>query len=186
LNTYLYANANPLHYTDPYGLFGVADLPTLPQGVVDFSAGFGDGVSSILSLGLYNTADFRNDLGIDGGVNECSATYEYSKYAGYALGIGTVGVANLNGGSNSVFWAGYGAEAEAVKLGTTIGKTPIGYLANKLGIENRKVWAFLSRIFAKNAKGTAKIVEKYKSPNTIWNKVEKPILNKNKIPLIYH
>lgn len=39
VNTYLYGNADPLFYMDPYGLLGWADMPTLPQDWVDFGAG---------------------------------------------------------------------------------------------------------------------------------------------------
>jgi hypothetical protein len=60
--------------------------------VVDASAGFGDGVSSMLSFGLYSTANARKALGIDGGVNQCSASYSGGKYAGYAWGAATLGL----------------------------------------------------------------------------------------------
>jgi len=99
LNTYGYVGANPLTYYDPYGLFGMDDVfgaiynatgewsPS--QGLVDGAAGFGDGVSSVASLGFYSTADLREDWDIDGGVDECSDTYRRSKYVGYAWGAAT-------------------------------------------------------------------------------------------------
>ena len=63
LNTYLYANANPLMYTDPYGLFGMDDVWgsiyqgtggwTPSPGLVNATAGFGDGWSSPIDVYSY-------------------------------------------------------------------------------------------------------------------------------------
>lgn len=54
---------------DSYGLFGMADMPSLPQGLVDFSAGFGD----TLSFGATNWV--REQMGVNGEVNKCSGYY---------------------------------------------------------------------------------------------------------------
>ena len=74
-----------MYYTDPYGLFGVADLPTLPQSVVNFSAGFGD----VLLFGQGQR--LRDWTGVDGGVDRCSDAYDYGEWAGIA-GSFTTGI----------------------------------------------------------------------------------------------
>ena len=85
LNTFGYVGGNPLYSSDPYGLFSVADLPTLPQSVVDFSAGFGD------SLSFGATAGFRNLAGIDGGVDKCSSAYNAGEYTQIGIELALTG-----------------------------------------------------------------------------------------------
>ena len=93
LNSFGYIGGNPLLYIDPYGLWRLGD--PLPQWMVDTSTGFGDAISTVATFGLYSTADLRDDLGIDGGVDECSDTYRYSQYAGngWTVGIAIGGLA---------------------------------------------------------------------------------------------
>ena len=70
-------------YTDPYGLFGLADLPTLPGWFVNGSAGFGDGASFGMTYAV------RVLMGTNDFVNPCSEAYQGSLIAG--LVVGTIG-----------------------------------------------------------------------------------------------
>ncbi|MGI9302296.1 MAG: RHS repeat-associated core domain-containing protein [Gammaproteobacteria bacterium] len=85
LNTYAYASANPLAYYDPYGLFEWS----LPQVVVDFSAGLGD----VLLLGQGQR--LRNWTGVDGGVDRCTGAYNYGTWAGIAGSFATGAVGGI-------------------------------------------------------------------------------------------
>jgi hypothetical protein len=66
-------------YTDPYGLF---ELPSLPQGAVDFGAGLGD----VLTFGI--TGAIRDQFDI-GSVDRCSGEYTAGEVAGVAASIAT-------------------------------------------------------------------------------------------------
>jgi hypothetical protein len=80
---YAYANGNPISGRDPLGLF---DWPSLPQGVVNASAGIGD---SALALFFLNGQSIRNALNINGGVNTCSSSYQGGQIAGIVGGFAT-------------------------------------------------------------------------------------------------
>jgi len=85
VNTFGYVNGNPLLYMDPYGLFGWSDMPMLPQGLVDFSAGFGDS----LTFGL--TATARSAAGIEF-VDKCSGYYSGGQLTDIAFEMATMGL----------------------------------------------------------------------------------------------
>jgi RHS repeat-associated protein len=92
LNTYRYVGNNPVNFIDPYGLFS---LPSLPQWVVDGSAGFGDALS-------FGATDWiRDEMGTNDAVDKCSSSYSGGKYAGYGLGAG-LGAA---GGARALGWS---------------------------------------------------------------------------------
>ena len=106
MNTYSYVGNSPLNFIDPYGLF---ELPSLPQGMVDFSAGLGDAL-------LLGTGGYLRDLtGVDGGVDTCSDAYGYGSYAALAAGGARLAYAGLAKGGSLL--AASGAEASAFRSG---------------------------------------------------------------------
>ncbi|WP_253902043.1 RHS repeat-associated core domain-containing protein [Stenotrophomonas maltophilia] len=80
ISSYSYVNLSPVGISDPLGLFEAADLPNLPDWLVDGAAGLGDGISGGL------TSDFRDWAGI-GSVDKCSSSYRGSEWAGIAAGL---------------------------------------------------------------------------------------------------
>lgn len=85
LNIYGYVGNDPLGYIDPYGLWAWGD--PLPQGSVDFSAGFGDTLTS--GFGAFDTSlteMAREALGSNDAVNKCSSAYNYGGYGADAWG----------------------------------------------------------------------------------------------------
>ena len=93
LNSYAYANDNPLMFSDPYGLFGESDWPSLQQGLVDVVTGFGDGINI---FGFSPSKAIRTGWGISGGVNKCSPEFRSAHKAGDIYsdmmpGVGRIG-----------------------------------------------------------------------------------------------
>jgi RHS repeat-associated protein len=79
-NLYGYVGGDPINYIDPLGLWWWGD--PLPQGMMDFSAGLGDGILSTMSFGFVNGQSFRDSLGIDGGMDRCGGLYSAGRVTG--------------------------------------------------------------------------------------------------------
>lgn len=103
---------NPNNWIDPLGLW---DLPSLPQGLVDFVVGFGDGIVTITTLGYGDLERTREALGCGGNVNmntnEYLLTNTVGKMYGVVLPFAPKGL-NLTGNTIKVaHYAPKGAEA---------------------------------------------------------------------------
>lgn len=61
----------------------------MPQGVVDFSAGMGDGILSTMSFGLIKGQSLRDSLGVDGGIDKCTGAYKSGVVTGAAATLAT-------------------------------------------------------------------------------------------------
>ena len=119
---------------------------------------------------------------INGGVDQGSASY----YGGMAFGVvNTFGygwATGLNGGAKTVFWSGAGNLERAGRLGTSLERTPIGSLMNKIGEPVPYfMWKAASATFSANAKGT--VLKVGARQGNIWSKTEKPILEFRNIPI---
>lgn len=98
--------------------------------------------------------------------------------------------AAFNGGSNSVFWSGFGLNAmtDATAFGTTLEMTIGGKVLTTIDkLTNRMVpdavWNFASKTFANNATGTAQAL--IRTEGKTWSMIEKPILQQRGIPIKY-
>ncbi|HXH81928.1 MAG TPA: RHS repeat-associated core domain-containing protein [Candidatus Tectomicrobia bacterium] len=78
VNLYVYVGNSPMDRTDPLGLFGIEDLPTIPAPVVNTVAGFGDAFLIPILV--------RSALDIDDVVDRCSAEYRGGMVGGIVVG----------------------------------------------------------------------------------------------------
>lgn len=103
VGTFVYSNGDPLGNIDPLGLWWFGD--PLPQTFVDVWTGAADSVS----FGFGPRA--RRSLGVDGGVDRCSAAYKAGDYGTLALGAGRLVYA---GGARAIsLFAATGRQAVA-------------------------------------------------------------------------
>ncbi|WP_198289826.1 RHS repeat domain-containing protein [Teredinibacter turnerae] len=150
-------------------------LPSLPDGVVNFAAGWGDS----LSFGLTSLA--RDGLGIDGGVDPTTGEYLGGVGFGVVNGLAVGWAAGLNGGARSVFWSGTGNMERAASMGVSLERTFIGSMMNRAGDRVPYfMWKAASATFAMNASGSAIKVGQYSG--NIWRTIEQPILNFRNVP----
>nr|MDQ3040091.1 RHS repeat-associated core domain-containing protein [Pseudomonadota bacterium] len=152
------------------------ESPSLPQGLVDGVAGFGD------ALSFGGSRYIRSQVGI-GSVDYSSGSYTAGEVAGVAYGTAIGGVGGLSGGARSVFWSGSGNMERAAAMGRSLERTPIGSVMNRFG--NRLPdwsWRAASSIYARNASGTA--IKVGLQQGRIWSTVELPILVQRAIPVI--
>ena len=155
----------------------------LLAGASNFFGGAGD----MLSFGI--TDRIRKRYGLDSYVDKSSGLYKAGEIAGVGLGLAAGGVGSLNAGSRTVLYSGEGALeiARAGKgAGLLIEQTLGGRLLNGLEVLSRglfrkelpqTVWDIASGVFAANAKGPVYIFLRNPAARSVYNRIEKPVLD---------
>ncbi|MBI2885553.1 MAG: VCBS repeat-containing protein [Candidatus Omnitrophica bacterium] len=153
----------------------------LISGASDFFAGTGD----MFSFGV--TDWVRGRLGLNEYVNKSSGLYKMGKVAGFGLSLAAGGAGSLNAGSRTVLYSGEGAlgVARGARVGQLMEQTLGGRLLNGLEFLSRKflrrnlpqgIWDAASGTFAANAKGTVYAFLRNPRVNSVFNRIENPVL----------
>ncbi|MCW8167113.1 RHS repeat-associated core domain-containing protein [Verminephrobacter aporrectodeae subsp. tuberculatae] len=111
---FAYVNGSPLIYIDPYGLFGLADMPTAPDWVVNGVAGFGD------TLSFRITYYMRYVMDANGSVDRCSSAYKNGEWTAIGMSV-AFGEAHL--GRNAVNQMGQGGLGRGIGRLVSDGRT---------------------------------------------------------------
>lgn len=104
MNTYEYVSGAPTEFVDPRGEDIIDDVGSA-------AVGFGDGVSSTLTFGIFSTADYRRVMNITGSHDPKSLAYAVGNGLGMANAVLAVPVAAFNPGNKSIFYSGYMASS---------------------------------------------------------------------------
>jgi RHS repeat-associated protein len=118
VNLYGCVGGDPVSFVDPYGLFGIGDLPDIPQPVVDYTAGFGDAAS----FGLTNL--IREAMDANDAVDKCSIYYSVGSWTTAVLGAGRLTYAGLVKGYSQLASSGAAASAFRSQLRRVFGGGP--------------------------------------------------------------
>jgi len=203
-NAYEYCDGNPLTRVDPTGLDSVLTVfgfefhtATLLNSIMTGDCAVVDSITHGLihneyyahqpHYGTAKLVALPAVFVVDGLVlNKVGAVFKVGTRVGdYLLG---------SKDSVRVFWAG---GAPAMKMATevadevggiTIGTTRAGAFANRASVAmkglkipwkyERPVWAFLSKLYASRASGTAIFVKGNVAEDSIWETVERPLLER--------
>jgi RHS repeat-associated protein len=169
LNLYTYVGDRPTGAVDPLGLDYV-DV------AANYAAGFGDSVS----FGV--TKFVRGILGTNSVIDPCSLSYSAGEWTAIFHGIAFSGGGLLHGGAKTVLYSGGDEALEAARLakGRLLEDTVGGKLLNMLDQHvplPESVWKTASAVFTANAKGEIPVYLANPRPQSVWNTVEKPVLN---------
>lgn len=109
----------------------------------------------------YKAGTFISNKVLGGGGE--TTVWEVIDLGSAGFGLAAKGIsAGLNGASNTVLFTssvGNDASIIAAELGTTIAKTPVGWMLDKAGkLVPRLFWDEASRIFVMNARGTVNVI----------------------------